>query len=167
MIIIEWRKFIDYFGLSIEADPSRVVKNKRTFFRIGYIPSISSGNPHIASQQLDKQFNLEPPKLRPCQPTKKVAAKIVPHISSAFSDLGVIFYKYISSRITILDGADRAGTIDLCYVTQNEQENTQNNVIEGDYRRDMTVDTDQKYQENVEASANILCQLKQRDHINK
>ena len=31
----------------------------------------------------------------------------------------------------------------------------------------MTVDTDQKYQENVEASANIIFQLKQRDHINK
>ena len=25
--IIEWRKSIDYFGLSIEADPSRMVKN--------------------------------------------------------------------------------------------------------------------------------------------
>ena len=32
----EWRKFIDYFGLSIEADPSRVGKN-HTFFSISGI----------------------------------------------------------------------------------------------------------------------------------
>ena len=31
----------------------------------------------------------------------------------------------------------------------------------------MTVYTDQKYQEKVEASANMLCQLKQRYHINR
>ena len=31
----------------------------------------------------------------------------------------------------------------------------------------MTVDTDQKYQEKVEAAANILCQPKQIYHINK
>ena len=30
-----------------------------------------------------------------------------------------------------------------------------------------TVDTDQKYQEKVEAAANMLCQLKQRDKANK
>ena len=50
----EWRKFIDYFGLSIEADPSKVVKKNVHVVRIGYIPSISSGNPYIASQKLDK-----------------------------------------------------------------------------------------------------------------
>ena len=37
--IIEWRKFIDYFGLSIEADPSRVGKKKVHFSHIGYMPS--------------------------------------------------------------------------------------------------------------------------------
>ena len=31
----------------------------------------------------------------------------------------------------------------------------------------MTVDTDQKYQEKVEAAANMIFQLKQRDHFNK
>ena len=54
----EWRKCITYFGLSIEADPSNVGKKNAHFFRIGYIPSTSSGNPHIARQQMDKQFNL-------------------------------------------------------------------------------------------------------------
>ena len=40
-------------------------------------------------------------------------------------------------------------------------------MIEGDIRRETTVDTDQKYQEKVEAAVNMLCQLKQRDRINK
>ena len=40
-------------------------------------------------------------------------------------------------------------------------------MIEGDIRREMTVDTDQKYQETVEAAVNMIFQLKQRDHINK
>ena len=31
----------------------------------------------------------------------------------------------------------------------------------------MTVDTDQKYQENVEAASNMLCQLKQIYQLNK
>ena len=31
----------------------------------------------------------------------------------------------------------------------------------------MTIDTDQKYQEKVEAAAKMLCQLKHIDHINK
>ena len=35
-------------------------------------------------------------------------------------------------------GSYHAGTADSCYGTQNEQKNTQNNVIEGDIRRDMT-----------------------------
>ena len=59
------------------------------------------------------------------------------------------------------------GTEESCYGAKNEQENTQNSVIEGDIRREMTVDTDQKDQEKVESAANMLCQLKQRDHLNK
>ena len=102
-----------------------------------------------------------PPKLRLYHLTKNLAAKIAPHIYSALRDLGVIFDKYILSIIPILVGADRAGTADLLYGTQNEQENTQNDVIEGDIRREMTVDTDQKYQEKVEAAAKTLCQMKQ------
>ena len=31
----------------------------------------------------------------------------------------------------------------------------------------MTVDPDQKYQEKVEAAANVLCQMIQRDQLNK
>ena len=34
-------------------------------------------------------------------------------------------------------------------VHKNEQENTQNNVIEGDIRREITVDTDQKHQNKL------------------
>ena len=55
---IEWRKFIDYFGLSIEVDPSRVGKKNICFFHIGYIPIPSSVKLHIARHNLDKDFNL-------------------------------------------------------------------------------------------------------------
>ena len=58
----EWMKFIDYFGLSIETDLAKVGKLNVHFFCIGSIPSTSSENPHIARQQMDKQFNFEPPK---------------------------------------------------------------------------------------------------------
>ena len=37
--ITEWSKFIDYFGLSIESEPSKVGKKNVYFFRIRYIPS--------------------------------------------------------------------------------------------------------------------------------
>ena len=40
-------------------------------------------------------------------------------------------------------------------------------MIEVNIRRDITVDTDQKYQEEVGAAAKILCQLKQRYQLNK
>ena len=53
-------------------------------------------------------------------------------------------------------GADHEGNTDLCYGTQNEQENTQNNIIEGDIRRGMTVDTNQKYQEKVKVYVNMI-----------
>ena len=39
---IEWRKFNDYFGLSIEADPSRVGKKNLYIFHIYHIPIPSS-----------------------------------------------------------------------------------------------------------------------------
>ena len=60
-------------------------------------------------------------------------------------------------------GADNAGTLDSWYVTNNEQKNSHNNVIEVEIKREMTVETDKQYQETVEADANMLCQLKQRD----
>ena len=40
-------------------------------------------------------------------------------------------------------------------------------MIQGDIRREMTVDTDQKYPKNVEADANMLLLMKQRDQFNK
>ena len=40
-------------------------------------------------------------------------------------------------------------------------------MIEGDIIREMTVDTDKKYQENFEAAAKMICQLKQIYHHNK
>ena len=70
-------------------------KNYLCFVRIGPIPSASPGNNDTERQQLDKEFNLEPPKLRLYELTKKLAAKIAPHISSSLRDLGVIFDKSI------------------------------------------------------------------------
>ena len=64
-------------------------------------------------------------------------------------------------------GEDRAYTVESCFGTKNEQENTQNNVIEEGIRREMTVDTYQKHQEKVEAAANMIFQLKQRDQLNR
>ena len=56
--INEWRKLIDYFSISIVADPSRMSKNNMHFVHFGYIPSTSYGNPYIARQNMDKEFNL-------------------------------------------------------------------------------------------------------------
>ena len=50
----EWIKFIDYFGLSIETDLSKVGKSNVPFVCIGSISITSSGNPHIARQHMDK-----------------------------------------------------------------------------------------------------------------
>ena len=117
----EWSKFIDYFSLSIEDNPYKVGKLNVHFVLIGYIPITSSGNTRIPRHHLYKQFNLEPPKLRLYQLTKNIPAKIASHIYSALRDLGVIFNKSILYRSPILAGADRAGTEDSCYGTENEQ----------------------------------------------
>ena len=52
--ISEWRIFIDYFGISIEAEPYKVSKKNVHVVCIGYIPSTSSRNTDIARQYLDK-----------------------------------------------------------------------------------------------------------------
>ena len=52
-----------YFGLNIEAEPYRMGQNNIDFVCIGYTPSSPSVNLHIPRHQLDKEFNLEPPKL--------------------------------------------------------------------------------------------------------
>ena len=117
----EWRKFIDYFGLSIEADPYRMGKKYVHFGRIGSITITSSGNPYLVRQHLDKWFSSEPPKLRLYQLTKNIAAKIAPHIFSALRDLGVIFDKFIIPRSPTLACADCTGTEDSCCGAKNEQ----------------------------------------------
>ena len=52
--ITEWRRFIDYFGRSIEANPSRVGKKNIYILHIGYIPRPSSIKLHISRRHLDK-----------------------------------------------------------------------------------------------------------------
>ena len=52
--IIEWRKFIDYFGLSIQVDLSRVGKKNIYFFHIEYLISPSSVKLHTSRHHLDK-----------------------------------------------------------------------------------------------------------------
>ena len=56
--IIERRKFIDYFGLSIEADPYRLGKKNGCFFLIEYIPIPLSVKLHTARHQLGKELNV-------------------------------------------------------------------------------------------------------------
>ena len=51
-----------------------------------------------------------------------------------YPDVGVFFEKSILSSSKKLADADPAGTLDSCSETQNEQKNTQNNVIEVEIR---------------------------------
>ena len=110
--IIERRKLIDYFGLIIEADPSRVGKKNIYFVCIESTTIPSSVQLHISRHYLDKDLNLELPNLRLYQQTKNLAAEIVPHISSAFIDLGTIFEKYHLSISPKFVDADPEGTVD-------------------------------------------------------
>ena len=80
---IDRRKFIDYFGLSIEDNSSRVGKKNLYVFHISYIPGPSLENPHIKRIQMKKELNLEPSKICLYQPTEIVSTEIAPHISSA------------------------------------------------------------------------------------
>ena len=52
--IIEWRKLIDYFGLIIEADPSRVGKKNSYFVCMYYKTIPSSAQLHISRHHLYK-----------------------------------------------------------------------------------------------------------------
>ena len=100
----EWTKLIDSFGLSIDTDLSRVRKLNVYFIHIGSIPITSYVNTLTERQHLDKNINLEPPKLRLYQLTKNIAAKIEPHIYSTLRDLRVIFDKCLLYRSLILSG---------------------------------------------------------------
>ena len=53
------------------------------------------------------------------QLTNNLASEIAPHVYSDLRDLGVIFDKCILSGSPKLSGAERAGTADSCYGTQN------------------------------------------------
>ena len=52
--ITGWRQIIDYFGLSIESDPSSVVKKNVYLVHIGFIPRPSSVKIHAETHHLDK-----------------------------------------------------------------------------------------------------------------
>ena len=54
--------------------------------------------------------------------------------SFSYPDVGAIFDKSILSRSHKLAGADLTGTLDSCSGIQNEQKNTQNNVIQSETR---------------------------------
>ena len=71
---------------------------------------------------MEKKFNLGPPKLRLYELTKKLDAKIAPHIYFSLRYLGVIFDKSILSRSTIFGGCilRRYHIIAIWY--KNEQE---------------------------------------------
>ena len=116
-------------------------EKERTCFCIGYIPSTSYGNTYVARHHLDKHMNFKPPKLRLYQLTQNINANIAPHIFSDLRDLGMNFYKSIFSRSPILAGSYRLGNVYLWYGTENEQKNTQNNLIEVDIRIEMTLYT--------------------------
>ena len=88
--IIEYSKVIDYYGIIIEANPSRVDKKNVYFPPIGSLPNPSPVQSHLSMYHVDKELNLELPKLRLYQP-KNIAAEILPRIYSALIDLGVVF----------------------------------------------------------------------------
>ena len=114
---------------------------KRTYifpYRV-YTKTFTCKSPYIkATYGKTVQFGTKQLRLR--QLTINISTKIAPHVSSVFRDPGVIFDQYILCRSTIFSIADHAGTADPCYDAQNEQENTQDDVIEGDIRREVAVD---------------------------
>ena len=76
---------------------------------IGYIPSTSYVNPHIANQYLGKRFHLGSPQLCLYQLTKRIAANIEPRVSSALRDVDVIFDKSILYRSPVMEYANFSG----------------------------------------------------------
>ena len=67
----EWGKFIDYFGQSVEDNPSRLVKKKIYIFYIGYIPIPSYVKLHISRHHLEKDFNFVTTKYMSVPTNKK------------------------------------------------------------------------------------------------
>ena len=92
----EWGKSIDYFCLSIEANPPRVGKKNVYFVHIGSIPSPSSVQIHIEILHMKKYFNLEPPKLLLYQHTINNSSGTMTHVSSSLRSLGVIYINFFS-----------------------------------------------------------------------
>ena len=87
--IIEWRKFIDYLGLSIEANPSRV--GKRTY-RLSLLGLHQALNMDISIYQGTswKKFEFGTTKATFVTTNKNIAPDIAPHISSVLIDLSMI-----------------------------------------------------------------------------
>ena len=90
------------------------------FFHIGSISSPSFVKIHTVRHNLDKVYNLEPPKVRLYQPTKNHAAEIAPRISLALIYLGVIFEHFILSISNKFEGSDSSGTLESCSGIKNE-----------------------------------------------
>ena len=65
-----WRKSIDYSSQSIEADPSRVVKNNIFIVYVGYITRPSPIKLHISMHHMEKENLFKPQNLYLYEPTK-------------------------------------------------------------------------------------------------
>ena len=61
---------------------------------------------------MEKDLNLEPPKLHLYQLIKNISADISPNIYSTLRDLGVIFVKFVLSVSTKFPDADPAVNLD-------------------------------------------------------
>ena len=114
-----WRKFIGYFGLSIDAVPYMVGKKNLYFFHIVYIQIPSSVSSIYQGTILTKSLSCNHESYV-CTNQVNIAAEILPHISSVLRDLGVIFDKYILSSSTKLVDADPTGTSNSRYGTQSQ-----------------------------------------------
>ena len=107
MEAIYWLFWSNYWGRPIQGGQKESI-----FFHIGYTTIPSSVQLQISRQQLDKEFNLEPPKLRLYQIIKNPVAKIVPHIYSSLGYLSVIIEKSTLSIGAKLVDTEPAGTLD-------------------------------------------------------
>ena len=117
-----------------DSKKSRVGIKDPYFFFIGSTPSPSSRQLHISSNQLNKELNLDPPKLRLYQLAKRISAEIAADISSALRDLSVIIKKSILCCSPKFRDKYPAGTLDSLSGTQNEQKNTHDNTIDRETR---------------------------------
>ena len=97
----KWRNLIDYFGQSIEADPSKVGKKKIYIFPYWIYTKTFICKLHISRQHLVKYFKSNHEYICLYQLTKNLADDIAPHISSALRDLhlGKLFLLFSQALI--------------------------------------------------------------------